>query len=330
MIFFFIHFLIFHAQAIHNRLYSGASPSDRGTLLQLKHLINRTSYGKEPKHNMKAMEDFFETVLSAYIVAAAKEVMTTDDLHDCNAVAKILVEKVVVISLPPVEPSSPSDDHESSSHLSSTNHDSVYAYAVDFLTMGLLWHGFHDSIKHGDGDRIIIYWKFLIVLFKAEGHFNYAKEGFGLVAQSLLLSPRKAAELKWCRTVNTQGRVGQNVPVDLHMEHLNANLKCMLHHLGSNITPASVLRASRALGAVQTVCTNFKDISHDTDFHSRPSFEKDLMKISDELESVQVFKKKENRQYRGFKKHKPRMSSVDWKKVTKWAKEQILNYSHTY
>ena len=172
----------------------GASPSDRGTLLQLKHLINRTSYGKEPKHNMKATEDFLEILLSAYIVAAAKEVMATDD---CNAVAKALVEKFVVISLPPVEPSSPSDDHESSSHLSSTN-DSVYAYAVDFLTMGLLWHGFHDSITHGDGDQIVIYWKFLIILLKAEGHFNYAKEGFGLVAQSLLLSPRKAAELKWC------------------------------------------------------------------------------------------------------------------------------------
>ena len=87
------------------------------------------------------------------------------------------------------------------------------------------------------------------------------------------------------------------------MEHLNANLKCMLHDLGSNITPASVLCASRALGAEQTVCTNFEDISdisHDTDFHSRPSFEKDLMKISDELESVQVFKKKENTQYQGF------------------------------
>ena len=64
------------------------------------------------------------------------------------------------------------------------------------------------------------------------------------------------------------------------MEHLNANLKCMLHHIGSNITPASVLRASKALGAVQTVCTNFEDISdilHDTDFNSRPSFEKHLM-----------------------------------------------------
>ena len=85
--------------------------------------------------------------------------MATDDLHDCNAVAKALVEKFVAISLPPVESSSPSDessspsdessspldnpssspsdDHESS-HLSSSDHDSVYAYAVYFLTMGLL------------------------------------------------------------------------------------------------------------------------------------------------------------------------------------------------
>ena len=309
------------AQAIHNRLYSSASPSDKGTLLQLKHLINRTSYGKDPKHNMKATEDFFETVLSAYIVTAAKEVMITDNLHDCNAVAKALVKKFVAISLP-------SDDQSSAS----SPNDSVHAYAVDFLTLGLIWYGFHDSIKHGDGDRIITYWKFLMVIFKEEGHFNYAKEGFNLLAQSLLFSPRKAAELKWCRTVNTHGRAGHNIPVDLHMEHLNANLKRMLHHLGSNITPASVLRASRALGAVQSVCTNFEDssgISLGTGFHSRPSFEKDLTKITEELELAQIFKQKDNRQYHSFKKHKPRMSSVDWKKVSSWVKEQILNY-HAY
>ena len=142
--------------------------------------------------------------MSAYIVAAAKEIIATDDLHDCNAVAKALVEMFLAMSLPPVEPSSsdeplsPSDDHESLSNLSSANYDSVYAYAADFLTPGLLWHGFHDSSKHGDGDWIVIYWKFLIILFKAEGHFNYAKGGLGLVAQSLLLSFRKAAEMKWC------------------------------------------------------------------------------------------------------------------------------------
>lgn len=257
---------------------------------------------------MKATEDFFETALSAFIVTAAKEVMATDALHDCNAVAKALVKKFVVVSLPSDDPSSVS-----------LPTDSVYAYAIDFLTLGLLWHGFHDSVRHGDGDQIITYWKFLTVLFREEGHFNYAKEGFNVVAQSLLLSPRKAAELKWCRTVNTQGRVGQNIPVDLHMEHLNANLKRMLHNLGSNITPASVQRASRALGAVQSVCSNFEDATEiplGTGFHSRPSFEKDLRKITDELESAQIFTQKDKRQYQGFKKHKPCLSSVNWKKIS--------------
>jgi len=61
------------------------------------------------------------------------------------------------------------------------------------------------------------------------------------------------------------------------MEHMNAKLKCM-SHLGSNITPASVLRASRAVGAVQTVHTNFEDVTDitlDTGFDVRPYFEKD-------------------------------------------------------
>ena len=69
----------------------------------------------------------------------------------------------------------------------------------------------------------------------------------------------------------------------------------MLHHLGSNITPPSVLCTSRALGAVQSVCTNFEDssgISLGTGFES---FEKDLTKITHELESAQVFKQKDNR-----------------------------------
>ena len=68
---------------------------------------------------------------------------------------------------------------------------------------------------------------------------NYAKEGFLLLAQSLLLSCRKTAELKWCRTINTHGCPSKNIPVDLHMEHLNRRLKGMMWNLGLNITPES-------------------------------------------------------------------------------------------
>jgi len=46
-----------------NRLYSTSSSNDWGTLFQLKQLVDRTSFGKEPNHNMKATEDFLCVVL---------------------------------------------------------------------------------------------------------------------------------------------------------------------------------------------------------------------------------------------------------------------------
>jgi len=80
----------------------------------------------------------------------------------------------------------------------------------------------------------------------------------------------------------------------------------MLHHLGSNITPASVQHVSRALGAVQSMCTNFEDASDIplvTSIYSRLSFEKDLLKPIDELQFSST--KTINRQHESFKKHKP-------------------------
>ena len=52
-------------------------------------------------------------------------------------------------------------------------------------------------------------------------HYNYVKEAFLLLAQSHFLSERKKSELKWNRTVNVHIQVSCNIPVDLHMEHLN-------------------------------------------------------------------------------------------------------------
>lgn len=100
-----------------------------------------------------------------------------------------------------------------------------------------------------------------LFLIKQEGHRNYAKEGFNLTAQAILLCPRKVAELKWSSTINMHGHTGKNIPVDLYMEHLNRNLKCMLHQLGSNITLKTVQRASKALGAVDAVCYNFEEVT---------------------------------------------------------------------
>jgi len=40
----------------------------------LKQLVNQSSFGKQPKNNMKATEDFLEVVIFAHIIVAAKSV----------------------------------------------------------------------------------------------------------------------------------------------------------------------------------------------------------------------------------------------------------------
>jgi len=101
--------------------------------------------------------------------------------------------------------------------------DKIYLYGTQVLTLALIWHNFNDSIREGDGDRVLACWKFLLIIFKAKkGHCNYCKEAIMLLAQyHCLLSQHKAAQVKWSRFVNTRGKHGYNIPCDLHLEHLN-------------------------------------------------------------------------------------------------------------
>ena len=217
-----------------DRLYSTKSSADKGTLNQLKELVNRTSFGSNPKNNMKATESFFEVVLYAHIIAASKEYVSNNSnetvvIYD---MAQKISSNFVKLTIPDSDNSS---EETSTSTAEETEKDLVHAYAVDLLTTALLWYGFRDAIREGDGKRIIRYWKFLLAIFRAEKHYNYANEGFNLLAQTVLLSPRQVSEIIWSRTVNTAGMKGKNIPVDLHMEHLNRRLKIMLRNLGSNI-----------------------------------------------------------------------------------------------
>ena len=45
--------------------------------------------------------------------------------------------------------------------------DTVHLYDLQVLNLGLLWHGFNDLIREGDGDRILTYYKFILNVFKA-------------------------------------------------------------------------------------------------------------------------------------------------------------------
>ena len=136
-------------------------------------------------------------ILHAHAMAASKSVMTSTD----GQLEKVedLVRKIVSTHVyfdPEVKITTP---------------NKKYVYGTQVLTLALLWHGFNDAIHEGDGDRVIRYWKFSAVIFKATQHFNYFQESIILQLQyHFLLSEREAAQLKWSRFVNIKERKGSN------------------------------------------------------------------------------------------------------------------------
>ena len=114
---------------------------------------------------------------------------------------------------------------------------------------------FYDSIREADENRIICNWKFNLLAFKAGKCKNYSIKAVNLLLQvQYLLSPREAAQLKWSHCINTSGRQGCNIPMDLHMEHLNRSLKSLLQNMGSIVTNSSVALGAKSIGIVDHVC----------------------------------------------------------------------------
>ena len=265
---------------------------------------------------MKATEDFVTVVLHGYIIAGATQLLKDEPakVFTCNEIAKGLVRRWIKIS-------------RSSSTAETPLKGTDYSYAMDFMSLGLLWHGFHDAVREGDGDRIIRYWRFLLPVFKLSDRRNYALEAFKLLAQVILLPPRQVAELKRGRTVNTVGRTGHNVPCDLHMEHLNRRLKFMMENLGSNMKPQCIKSIACSLGILSKICCRFEeegDANQNKDYHTFPAFKKDLSLIVSQLISDNVFGGDDHRKFTLYNKS-PMLQYIDWDMLSEWIKDKITD-----
>ena len=233
----------------------------------------------DPKSNMNAAEDFLSLVLHAHTVAAAKTVLKYVSCSSVSDLASRIVVNFVHLSPPPA--SSPSEPVV----------DGVQFYATELLSLGLIWHCFHDAIREGDGDRIIRYWKLLLIIYKASDKRNYGKEAVILLLQyHCTFSERARTQLLWSRCINTKGNRGGNIPCDLHMEHLNRRLKIMLRNV--TITPKIVEKAGKCLGTVNRVCIQFEQQTatrKSLGGHAVPGFGKDFDTILGVLEEESVF-----------------------------------------
>ena len=100
----------------------------------------------------------------------------------CEVVVDSITNNFVRVSILTTDEPAPHSETSCSS-----NEDFIYAYTTDYLTMALLWHGFHDCIKMGDGNAILSHWKFMTTILRQTGHCSYAKEVFLMLAQSDLI-----------------------------------------------------------------------------------------------------------------------------------------------
>ena len=261
---------------------------------------------------MKAAEDFLSVVLHAFITTAGEVVKSSSTTQNVEEVAKAVVDTFVTVKC--------CIDH-SQLQLPTASPDGVQAYAKEVLTLGLVWWGFHDAIREGDGECVITYWKFLLLLFKGDGCRNYSLEAAKLLLGTITMSPQQSAVLQWSRFVNTHGRDGCNIPMDLHLEHLNRRFKTALAGLHSNITPKSINRIGRSLGVVNHICSTLEQELHlrsVTDYHPVPSYQKDFQLVMDCICEAKVFDHVAARVYNTHAFTCGRFQQVNLSGITDW------------
>ena len=314
--------------------YSYQSASEHGTLYQLRNKLNRTNVVKTPKKDVNACEDFLDIVTSGLVVAAvcttlqlksvdelptnsalprADEMwtMTTDERKEClKQLCERVFDRFVAFSYnAPVTVVS--------------GGDRVFQYSVQLLRLGLFYHEFADAIREGDGNRVLRCWKYMLPIFSASGSRNYACEAANLLIQhSYTLPPRLAQQLLWSRFVNVYGRPGRNVPVDMHMEHLNKIAKGAISFLGSNKSEKAIARIGQSIGTLSPVLDNFDEDNHiqaTSSTQKRPTTQKDIEVVVKELLKADSLKTKNTkRKHSHFPRPRDNLRVKDKGEVLQW------------
>ena len=207
--------------------------------------------------------------------------------------------------------------------------DGVLNYATAVLNDGLLLLEYQDAIREGDGIRLLRCWKALLLYFHVSGHHNYAKEAVNLLAfVNATGTPRLASQVMWSRVVNTVGKKGRNIPVDLHNEHINQALKDAVCGLGANVTRQSILQCGKSLNGLMTVTKLFDKehgIHKESTKHSKMSPKKDEQLILNELVNKSaVFNYIPGRYHQSFPSIKPNIAqSLKIHKTTEWINKHL-------
>ncbi len=181
---FFFFFFFFFLQVFWKRLFKTTSGTQKGTLCQLRKLINRRNVTKRPKSDVNAAEDFVEVVVISHVLTAVMtylEMSSFTDAPSCTSVPENLWmedEKKRRDTLECIANRVVDEHIDLEMTFLEPNYDAcgtTYDYACEVLMLGLFIFDFKDAVREGDGDHIITLWKYMMLFFKATGRTKRQK-----------------------------------------------------------------------------------------------------------------------------------------------------------
>ena len=118
-----------------------------------------------------------------------------------------------------------------------------------------------------------------------------------------LVPPRAAHQLLWNRTCNVHGGAGHNIPLDLHLDHMNCVFKDDINTFRANIKKHSATCSDNSVVPLTSLLESFDSqtlIKPPSGKHSEPSIQKDLNVILKCLQTEKVFKRHGTHSHQSF------------------------------
>lgn len=295
---------------------------------------------KKPKKNVNAAEDFLELVVTGHILTAVMSYLGLSSLNDKEPESvlshdlwmmddevrrKALSDVALEIVNQHVDLAAVFNDPSMKKTPGTT-----YDYACEVLSLGLFILSFKDAVREGDGEHVMLLWKFMLLLFKASGRKNYAIEALTILSQyHIILPPNVAEQLKWSRFINVHGLPGHNISCDLHMEHINKLVKVSIDGLGANKSEKAIKRVAKAIGVLSTSTESYDSevgLVQPSGKHSDKSVQRDLNKIIQQLQDCEAFNPHSKAHHASFTHlHGNLVRTLDKSTVKEWMVQHFSN-----
>lgn len=236
---------------------------------------------------------------------------------------------------PDLEVASDTQPEDQFSEDSQSESDRIFNYHNARLQLGLLFMDIVDAIKEGDGFRLVNCYKF-VLLFAYK--FKHTKYAYALLLFFVLIRAVLSEEESLClvvnRFINSMGKKGGNIPLDLFMEHLNLLLKRLGKGMGGNMTNSSLQRAAQSVVPLNDVmkgiyddCSKVKRSGH----HGSKNPEEAVEIIVNDLLKGKVFEKLPGRSgYPSFAKFKSNILDLDYRDFFQWSRDKLKEWKGIY